>query len=226
MRCSQAQRLINDHIDNLLERRQVQKLEGHLQKCPRCRNLLIEMVSIVNEAKQLETIQPSEDLWPAIKEKIPGKDRKAIIRPQERRPLFGLIPYPAGLTFAVSALLAAIILVSLFYYGFPLIRNGENDPEKIALNHLKEAEQHYQFAIDALNRAISDQKAKLGPELTAVFKRNLEIIDDSIRACQEAINASPENRVANAYLLICYRKKLELLNEIKKYNDAIGLKQI
>jgi hypothetical protein len=215
MRCSKAQILINDHVDHLLDDRKVQKLEGHLQKCTRCKDLLTEMLSMVNEAKKLEMIPPPEDLWPAIRNKIERKDRKAVIRLSEKRPFFSFSLYPARLAYAVSTLLAVIILVSLFYYGLPFIRNGKNDLSKNELENFKVAEQQYQAAIEALDKAISDQDVKLSPELAIVFKTNLEIIDNSIRACQVAMGERRENRVANAHLLICYRKKMELLNEIK-----------
>ena len=90
------------------------------------------------------------------------------------------------------------------------------------MNHFREAEQHYRSAIDALNQAISDQNAKLSPELSAVFKKNLEIIDDSIRACQVAIAEYPKNQEANDYLMLCYRKKIKLLNEIKSLTMQSG----
>ena len=215
MRCSKAQILINDHIDHLLDDRKVQKLEGHLQKCPHCRDLHAEMLLMVNEAKQLEMIPPSEDLWPTIRDKIEEKHGKAFIRVPEKRPFFSFSLYPARLAYAVSILLAAIILVSLFYYGLPLIRNGRNDLDKKELDHLKVAEQNYQTAIITLDKAISDQNVKLSPELAAVFKTNLEIIDVSIRACKAAMGKHRENRMVNIHLLMCYRKKMELLNEIK-----------
>jgi len=222
MRCSQAQILINDHVDNLLDRRKVQKLEGHLQKCPHCRDLLAEMLSMVSEAKQLKMPPPSEDLWPAIRNKIEGKHRNAVIHLPQKRPFFSFSRYPARLAYAVSTLLAVIILVSLFYYRFPFIRSEKNDLEENELNHFKVAEQHYQSAIEALDKAISDRSAKLSPELAAVFKQNLEIINNSIRACQAAMGEHPENRVANAHLLICYRKKMELLNEMKNITMQSG----
>jgi hypothetical protein len=222
MRCSKAQILINDHVDHLLERTQVQKLEGHLQKCPHCRDLLADMLSMADEAKQLELIPPSEDLWPVIKDKIEGKYKKAVIRLPEKKPFFGFSLYPARLAYGVSTFLAAIILVSLFYYGVPFTRNGRNDLSKNELDHLKSAGQDYQSAIEALDNAVSDQKVQLGPELAAVFKTNLEIIDNSIRACQVAMEKRREDRVANLHLLICYRKKLELLNEMKNMTMQMG----
>lgn len=222
MRCSKAQILINDHVDHLLDRRNVEKLEGHLQKCPRCRDLLAEMLSMVNEAKRLEMPPLSEDLWPAIRNKIEGKHRIPVIRLPEKRSFFGFSRYPARLAYAVSTLLAVIILVSLFYYNFPFIRSVKNDLEESELNHFKVAEQHYQSAIEALDKTISDQSAKLSPELAVVFKQNLEIINNSIRACQAAMGEHPENQLANAHLLICYRKKMELLNEMKNITMQSG----
>ena len=215
MRCSKAQKLINDHVDHLLDNRKVQKLEGHLRKCTHCRDLLVEMRSMVSEAKQLEIIPLSEDLWPAIRNKIEEKHGAAVVRQPGKRPFFGFSLYPVRLAYAISTLLAAVILVSLFYYGLPFIRNGKNDLNKKELDHLRVEEQNYQAAIIALDKAISDQNIKLSPELATVFKTNLGIIDDSIRACQAAMGKDRENRVANLHLLMCYRKKMELLNEIK-----------
>ena len=222
MRCSQAQILINDHIDHLLDNKKIEKLEGHLQKCSRCRNLLAEMVSMVGEVKQLEVIPISEDLWPSIKRQIIEKDRKEVIRLQGKRPFFGFSRYPVRLAYAVSTLLAVIFLVSLFYYRLPFIRNERNELSKNELENFKLAEQEFQTSIAALDKAISDLNVKLNPELATVFKQNLEIIDNSIRACQSAMSGHRENRVANLHLLICYRKKLELLNEMKNITMQSG----
>lgn len=222
MKCSRAQRLINDHVDNLLENKQVRRLESHIQRCPNCRDLLIDMRSIVNNAKALETIQPSEDLWPTIKRQVLKKNRKADIQMQGKGFFGNFFPYPKGLPFAVSTLLAVIILIPLIYYGVPHMRTTKNDSERIVLNHFKIAEQHYQAAIEALNQAIEAQNAELSPELTAVFKKNLKIIDDSIQLCKAAIAQYPENPEANKLLMICYRKKVELLNEIKDITMQTG----
>jgi hypothetical protein len=48
-----------------------------------------------------------------------------------------------------------------------------------------------------------------------VFRENLEIIDNSIRICQAAIQEHPGDKAANALLMACYRKKIDLLNEIR-----------
>lgn len=215
MKCSKAQRLINDHVDNLLGSRDIQRLETHIKECDECRNLLVEMKELVNKAKQLEAVEPSENTWLAIKKQLIEKDRKAVAQHKEKGLFFNLFPNPQRLAVAVSLFLAVISFALLFYYGLPYIKNGTDDPARYALNHFKEAEQHYQLAIEALNKTMPDQYAKLPPDLAAVFKQNLAIIDDSIRVCQAAIKKHPENQEANAHLMICYKKKIELLNEIR-----------
>ena len=131
-------------------------------------------------------------------------------------------PMGSPVSFALSTLLAVIILIPLVYYGFFNTGIRNNDQERIALEHFRLAEQHYQSAIEALDRAIEGQDFELSPELTAVFKKNIEIINDSIRICKAAVEEDPENPEANKLLLICYTKKIELLNEIKDIAIQMG----
>ena len=214
MKCSFAQKLINDHVNRLLKTEQVLKLESHLQECPNCREFLTDMESIMINSRDLETPELSKDLWAGIKKEVLTANDKT---PVKRNPIFWNFPVKTkGMAFAMSTLLAVLVLVPLIYYIFPNMPGGDNDPEKIAINHFALAEQHYQAAIKVLDEAIMDMDAQINPKLAAVFKRNLELIDDSIRVCKEAIEQSPENPEANRLLMICYRKKIELLDEIKE----------
>lgn len=213
MKCSKAQKLINEHVDNMLETGQVRSLEIHLEKCAECRDFLLDMGFIVKNARDLDSPDPSEDVWPAIKRLVLKKNRKSRAH---KTGLLGNSPvYTRGPALALSALLVVMLLIPILYYGLPHMRKAVTPPRKIALNNFKLAEQQYQSAIKALNRAIDTQHTNLSPELMAVFKKNLAIIDDSIRICKKAIDKSPEIQETNRLLLICYRKKIELLNEIK-----------
>ena len=213
MKCSSAQKLINDHIDGQLAAGQIRRLESHLERCANCMDIFLDMGSIVNNAKRLDTLDPSEELWPAIKRQVLKKNREART---QKKGLFGNFPLHArGPAFALSTLLVIMLMIPILYYGIPHMRNANNDPEKIALNNFKIAERQYQSAIDALDRAIEARNVKLSPELAAVFKKNLAIIDNSIRICKKSIDKYPGVRETNKLLLICYRKKIELLNEIK-----------
>jgi tetratricopeptide (TPR) repeat protein len=215
MRCTKAQRLISNHIDKLLDGRQTQVLEQHLKECKACTELLNDMQMIAGEAKNMESVLPSEKLWAGIENQILKNDRKSRSWPSGTGSFFRFSLYSRELAFSVSGFLAGLVLMTLFYYGTPFIQNDRRIPGQVASNQFKEVERHYQLAIEVLNQAISEQNVELTPELAAVFEENLEIIDDAIRSFRTAMNEYPEDQEANEYLLICYRKKLELLGEMK-----------
>ena len=215
MRCAKAHRLISNHIDKLLNGRQTQALEQHLKECPACTELLDDMQRIARGAKDMESVMPSENLWAGIESQIPKNDWKSRSWPSRTRWSFRFSLYSRELAFSVSGLLAGLVLMTLFYYGTPFKQNDKSIPGQVTSNQFKEVERHYQLAIEALNQAISEQNVELSPELAAVFEENLEIIDDAIRSFRTAMNEYPEDQEANEYLLICYRKKLELLGEMK-----------
>jgi len=220
MRCSQARRLISDYIDNELGNKQTVKLEDHLQNCLQCKDLFNEMRTITSEAKHFEHLSPHADLWPAIRNRIAKDNHTAGIRISGKRRLDNYFRIPLPAAFPLGAVLASVIIAMFFYYGIPSIQNHEfikreENPQKVALIHFKEAEQHYQLAIRALNSAISGRQMGLDPELVEVFRQNLEIIDNSIRICRTTVRTHPDSLDANIYLLACYRKKIGLLNEIR-----------
>ena len=215
MRCEKAQRLISDHTDKLLNGHQTQALEQHLKECAACTELFNEIQMIVREAKNMKSVLPSEKLWTGIQNQIDRSERKHRNWASEIGQFFRFPLYSRELAFSVSGLLAGLVLMTLFYYGIPLIQNDKSIPEQLASNQFAEVDRHYQLAIEALNQAISEQNVDLSPELAAVFEKNLEIIDEAIRSSRMVMNEHPEDQEANEYLLICYRKKLELLGEMK-----------
>lgn len=215
MRCAKAQRLISDHIDRLLNRRKTQALEQHLKECSACGELLNEMRMIAGGAKVMKSVLPSENLWSGIESEIRKNTRKSPLWWSRIREFFRFSFYSRELAFSGSGLLAGLVLMTLFYYGTSFIQTDRSIPEQVGSNQFQEVDRHYQLAIEALNQAISEQNVELSPELAAVFEENLEIIDDAIRSFRTAMNEYPEDQEANEYLLICYRKKLELLGEIK-----------
>lgn len=227
MRCSQAQKLVNDHIDLILNRKQIENLERHLEACGSCRKLLGDMESIVNEAKRLESVSPSEDLWPSIRARVTERPGSVAFKSTRKNLFSDFFRFQKPLAFALSTLLAVIILTGLFYRDLPLLQNirifnGKPDQPEIAMAHLREAERHYKMAIAELSASISEERGNIDPELARVLKENTEIIDNSILACRNAVNRYPDNLDATLYLIASYRKKVELLTEIKRITMQLG----
>ncbi|MBN1831388.1 MAG: zf-HC2 domain-containing protein [Deltaproteobacteria bacterium] len=215
MKCTKAQRLISNQIDNLLNGRQTKALEEHLKECPACTESLHEMQMITGVAKNMKSFQPSEYLWAGIEGQIPRNARKSRSWPKRRGQFFRFSLYSRELAFSGSGLLAGLVLMTLFYYGIPFIQRDRSIPDEAASDRFEEADRHYQLAIAALSQAISEQNVELSPELAAVFEENLEIIDEAIQSFRTAMNEYPDDQEVNEYLLICYKKKLELLGEMK-----------
>jgi len=215
MKCSQAHKHISEYIDGLLDESAVHQLEEHLETCENCSGLLADMTSLLKDARQLETVQPSEGVWLSIRKELIQKEQKAETGQTHISEFFNFFKYPRGLAIASSALLVLIISTFIFYLGLPFFTNGSSDPMKVAHHHFEKAEKHYQIAINSLEKNMPDYEAKLPPDLAAVFNENLEIIDQSIQVCQVAIREHPDNEAANALLMACYKKKIELLNEIR-----------
>ena len=111
MRCAKAQRYISDHTDKLLNREQTQALEQHLKECPACTELLNEMKMIAEEAKKMESVLPSENLWATIESQIIRNGRKDESRLNEAGRFFRFSLYSRELAFSMSGLLAGLVLM-------------------------------------------------------------------------------------------------------------------
>lgn len=222
MKCSQAHKRISEYIDGLLDESAIHQLETHLETCENCTSLLAEMKSFVNQAKRLVPVQPSENVWLSIRKGLIRKEHQTETKQLQFGALFHFIKTARGLAIASSALLVIIISTVVFYYHIPVLTNDPNDSIKVAQHHFEEAEKHYQMAIKSLNKELTDYEAKLPPDLLTVFNENLEIIDQSIKVCRAAIREHPENEAVNALLMACYKKKVELLNEIRNLAMQAG----
>lgn len=216
MRCSRAEKLISDHIDGLLTEKQFRKLEKHLKRCLKCKDLQSELRSMVDAAEQLEDISPSKDLWPSIKNRLSKRDKDAARGFNIKRLFPSFPPWPRELSFSVSAFLLGILLTTLFYSATPYIQTNVRIPEQVTSNQYREVEYQYQQAIAALNQVISTQNVELSPEVSAVFEDNLKIIDGWISTFRAALEKNPGDRDATEYLVICYKNKLKLLSDMKK----------
>ena len=218
MRCSRARRMISDHIDNQLEDRKLDRLEAHLAICKGCRDFLAELKALVDQAGDLATAEPSPGAWNPLRRHLTDafeKDRPKQLWLKKNGPLFFFSRYGPKLPVALGALLAFIVLTAISLIIGPHLIHQTKDPGEDALVHFKAAEQHYQMAIEVLKESLPDLDERLPSDLAAVFRDNLDTIDDAIRLCRSATSKHPHNQEANAYLMICYKKKLELLYELR-----------
>ena len=105
-----------------------------------------------------------------------------------------------------------------YWSGQALVPELEN--QLYTLAKLQEAEHHYQLAIKALSDAAQAQNEQLDPQVAEVFRTNLELIDQSINACRQAVLNNPNDIESRKYLLAVYKEKANLLNEIMAAKDT------
>jgi tetratricopeptide (TPR) repeat protein len=232
MRCSKAQKLISEYIDHSLDPRKSLLLERHLKACSDCRELLEDFERIVGEAEELKTPSPSAEVWQKIKAGLSAiKQEAPSPQPQEKqkRERFNVFVRPFQLRYAWAAALVLVVIAVGVIFGLRQWR-GKAIPGPGDLRYtfakLEEAQGHYQKAIKALNEAIFSQKASLDPETAEVFQKNLEVIDASIKACQQVVSRDPNNIEARIYLLAVYGQKVNFLDEMYETKKSFRKKAL
>jgi tetratricopeptide (TPR) repeat protein len=232
MRCSKAQKLISEYIDHTLDARKSLLLEQHLKACSNCRELLEDFEKIVGEAKELKTPSPSAEVWQKIKAGLSAiKQEAPSPQPQEKQKRERLNVFVRSFQLRYAWVVASVLVVIAVGVIFGLRQwreKGIPGPGDLRYTFakLEEAQGHYQKAIKALNEAISSQKASLDPETAEVFQKNLEVIDASIKACQQVVSRDPNNIEARIYLLAVYREKVNFLDEIYEAKKSYYKKEL
>jgi hypothetical protein len=218
MKCSTAKKWISEYIDCDLDAEKKLELDKHCAQCSDCRKLLEDFRTISSSAKELDTFSPPESTWGKVQEKMTAEEQE-VLKLAPRKQVWSSLP---RLSYVLSTLLLVVFLSLVFIFG-PRYWSGqavvpELENQSYTLAKLEEAEHHYQLAIKALNEAAMAQKERLDPQVAEVFRTNLELIDQSINACRQAVLSDPNDIDSRKYLLAAYKEKTDLLNEIMAVN--------
>lgn len=220
MKCLTAKKWISEYIDGNLDADKKANLDEHCARCVDCRKLLADFQTISSSAKDLDSFFPPEGTWDKIQEKMASDEQKVLTLAPQRPSWFSL----PRLSYVLSALLLVVFLGLVFIYG-PRYWSGqavvpELENQQYTMAKLEEAEHHYQLAIKALSDAAMAQEEQLDPQVAEVFRANLELIDQSIDACRQAVLSEPNDIESRKYLLAAYKEKANLLNEIMAVKDT------
>lgn len=220
MKCQTAKKWISEYIDGELNAAKKVKLDEHCAQCANCKKLLGDFRTISTSAKELDTFSPPESTWRKIQEKMTAEEQEILTLAPQKQSRFSL----PRLSYVLSAVLLVAFLSLVFIYG-PRYWSGqaivpELENQQYTLAKLEEAEHHYQLAIKALSEALMAQSEQLDPQVAEVFRTNLELIDQSINACRQAVLSDPNNIESRKYLLAAYKEKANLLNEIMAVKDT------
>lgn len=221
MKCSKARKWISEYVDGLLPKKKKIALHRHLGSCGDCQELLRDFQAMASLAKELDVPSPSREVWLKIQEAVQASGKLSSQFSPEReakRSWFDKLFPSMKLKYAFGTLSALVFLVAIGALGIRYWKGRAIlavDPHiRYGLAKLEEAQHHYQKAIEALSEAVQAQRGQMDPQIEAVFRQNLELLDSSIKACAQMVKKDPGNLDARNYLLAAYREKLNFLDGI------------
>ena len=228
MNCEDCHTLVDDYVDGVLPTEERAQVEQHLAGCSACRAMAEDFRAIRMTAGRLERHSPPPHVWTRVAEALESERQRSFAG---RFPYVGRL-FQAGGTWQPLAAAAALLLVIggtswLAWRQLPATdpftqRAGAptaTDPEltQSVETELKLAEEHYQKAIAGLEQITTSESATLDPQVAAVLRKNLEVIDQAIGESRAALQTQPTSEVAQESLFEALRNKVTLLQ------DTVGL---
>ena len=235
--------VINDYVDDALDRGERAEIERHLAACAECRALVGDLREVRRRAGALDATPPPARAWKRI-ERALAAEQSAGRRPGAD----GMSRFRRWSWLAAAAVLVLTTIVGLRYYRAPArsggaptpaadVRGDAADAQSVQSN-LQQAEQHYRQAIAGLEQIKNAERGALPPQTAASLEKSFSVVDQAINESREALKAQPNNEPAQESLLESFKTKIALLedtvaliNEMRKGNDAgaarivSGLKQ-
>jgi putative zinc finger protein len=225
--------VLNDYVDDALERAERAEVDRHLTTCVQCRRTVEELRELARRVSSLPPVQPPARAWRRIEADFV---RSAGLQPRvdgdgERAAKAArYVPSRYGW---IAALAAAAVLVLVTVVGFRYARGTQApatpaapDAQTIA-SELALAEEHYQKAINGLEQIANAEKGTLDPRTAVTLQKNLAVIDQAISESRAALKAQPNSEPAQQSLIESFKSKIALLqdtvaliNEMRKGNDA------
>jgi anti-sigma factor RsiW len=239
MTCNDLLDRMTDIVDGSVDPALRAEVDAHLASCARCQALVADLQRITQAAASLNRASPPAGTWARVAARLeadPELRRASGMAKAAGRG--GFVPANwAWLGLAAALLLFVggglwLVSRSLQAPGPAAIAGGagnavgSNAVESVEAE-LQLAADHYEKAITALEQVASQSDDPLDPELTAMLRQNLEVIDKAIDESRGALKAQPESRVAQESLFEAFRRKIALLqdtialmNEMRKGNQA------
>lgn len=244
MYCKQYRDVIQELVDGTLSPIRRAELQTHLDQCDDCRALVADLKKVRDAAAALDHPAPPGHVWMQIAGRLRQEGRVAATSSVSRGGHLTLLAIAATLVIAVGA--SIYVLLPLRQQASQTAQDatrpastpgetgnaGGSDTVKSIADDLQIAEQHYQSAIDKLQKAADLNDGTIDRETAAVLQKNLQVINGAISESRAALQTDPQSTPARESLFEALRQKVTLLqdtialmNELRKGNSA-GAAQI
>jgi len=214
MKCIEIQAKISDWVDGDVADGY---LQSHLKVCPACSAFHQDIVALKEGAGSLDLAEPPSRLWANLQSQLVSEGFIKI--PEEKRSLlqrlFPGISMPSLKPAMGGAILALLLSTTVFYfYSQRGTQEVKVSSEAQVFQELRQAESHYQKAIEALTEVSKRKIETLDPAMAQILNDNLATMDYYVKECQDAVKSSPDNPLVHRYLLTAYQKKIEIMQSI------------
>jgi len=207
MQCHELENILLHEPDGAMPPAVSQHLEG----CAECRALAADLEAIRLGALELPAEEePPARVWARVLLQL---EAEGLIRgPQfeqapRRTTVWSLFLRPA---FAGSLL--GILLLAAGWAGLRSRSNVSNftATEQPAIQPMQPEESIQEASLNASETSIESLQ-QLDPNVQAVFKRDLTVVDNAISMCEKSVREQPENDLARESLNDAYQQKAQLL---------------
>jgi anti-sigma factor RsiW len=239
MTCDEFLDRASDFVDGTLDAGPRADADAHLAACTACRALAADLRRVQQAGATADRLPLPAGAWARIAARLAAdpafaKAAHAAPRPQPRVGWQSMawVAAAAALVLAVGASLLFVYRPGAGPAGGPTQVAGasaanasQDDLVQSIESELALAASHYEKAIASLEQVASASDSPLDPEVTAMLRKNLEVIDQAIGESRAALKAEPGSRVAQESLFDAFRRKVALLqdtialmNEMRKGN--------
>ncbi len=229
MECREIIDSLSDYLDGQETQRngmadsEKNAIEEHLDACPTCQNLKLELIELKTAARELPLHTPPRAMWLKIanvlEAELPASERKTREEfPNETwwdrlkaRQFTLSFPQMAG----AGALAVALVIFSIFGLSGSNTKTGQ-----LTLADAQSALLPDEDEIKAdLNRRlveVNQQKAVWEPQARAAFEQKLAKIEESLDNCRKGLRRNPGDQTQQQMLRGLYTQKRQLLDEVER----------
>ena len=214
IRCDEALRLLDDHVDGALGSERAAAVADHLAACDRCRAAEAQTRRRVVAARALPAeIEPARDLWPDLAARLRGE--VVPLRATRRawsRPDWMALAAAAALLVAATAVVTVRIASRGPVGTAPTAGSGGATLARATVpGDLTAAIAEYERAAAALRQALAQNGAILPPATRKVVEENLTIVETAVARLSSALAGDPGNRELALLLTAAYERQIDLL---------------
>ncbi len=200
---------------------EINSIETHLDNCPACRNLKLELTEIKTAARELPLHTPPGSMWARVRNVIEAEVAAENAPPRQtqdapgwwswvksRRVTFSLPQLAAGTAFAMA-------LIAAGFFGIFGTNTARLDFIG-AQSALLPEEGEIKAELERRMSAISARKAMWDPQVRAEFEQHMAKIEESLKKCRHQLEDNPKDAVHQQMLRALYTEKRQLLEDVER----------